>query len=170
MPNREVDAGGWPLAYAWLEIDMDTGHTAALTYDGLHGSSLFYHGAHILGLWTGTDAVIGNFQGCVLLPDGCGENFEEISQTLCDTSSPNAEAVLQILQLIGDIFASVDGDQLESRFNDGLEMVHALCMGESYFPEYLGGEANDAIGDTIGEELGEGAAMAWDYIYNTLAG
>ena len=166
MPNQEVDAGGWPLAYAWLEIDMDTGHTAALTYDGLHGASLFYHGAHILGLWTGTDAVIGNFQGCVLLPDGCGENIEEISETLCDTSSTESEVVLEILHLIGEIFVSVDGEQLESRFNDGMEMVHALCMGEPYFTDYVA----DQIGDGIEDQFGEGAGQAWEFFYNTLSG
>jgi len=166
MPNQEVDAGGSPLSYAWLEIDMDTGHTAALTHDGLHGAAIFYHGAHILGLWTGTDAVIGNFGGCVLLPDGCGENIEEISETLCDTSSTESEDVLEILHLIGEIFESVDGDQLESRFNDGMEMVHALCMGEPYFADYVA----DQIGGGIKDQFGEGAGQAWEFFYNTLSG
>jgi len=170
MPNREVDAGGWPLAYAWLEIDMDTGHTAALTYDGLHGASLFYHGAHILGLWTGTDTVIGNFGGCVLLPDGCGDNIDEISETVCDVSSPQTENVLDILHFIGVVFVSVDGDALVARFNDGLDMVHALCMGEPYFAEYLGDKASGAAGDAIKDEFGEGAGMAWEYFYNTYSG
>ena len=164
MPYQEVDSGGLPLAYAWLEIDPESGETAALTLDGLHGSAVFYYGAWITGMWSGADSVIFNFGGCILTSDGCGDNMAEIRQNLCEAASPDAENTLEYLKYIGDLFSGVDGDKLEARFNDGMELVQALCKGEAYFTQFLWDEA----GSHIEGQYGGAAGNAWGYLGSAL--
>jgi hypothetical protein len=163
MPDREIDFIDWPNAFAWLEIDITTGETAAMTPDGLHGAllHLIYHGAMLTGMWAGTDSVIGNFENCILLPDGCGDNIGEITQTLCETSG-DAGTYLSIIMLS---FPSIPGYMVSSMFNVGMFIVRSACMGSPDMSGFFNDQINVGIGVGIGAAFnpitGGAAGIAW---------
>ncbi len=163
MPDREIDFIDWPNAFAWLEIDITTGETAAMTPDGLHGAllTLIYHGAMLTGMWAGTDSVMGNFGNCILLPDGCGENIGEITQTLCETSG-DAGTYLSIIMLS---FPNIPGYMIDTMFNVGMFIVRSACMGSPDMSGFIGDQIDVGIGEGIGAAFdpitGGAASIAW---------
>jgi hypothetical protein len=168
MPDREVDAGGWPTAFAWLEVDPNTGELAALTHDGLHGAAVVYIGATIAGMWSGLHSVVSNFEDCVLEPDGCGDDIEAITQSLCSETSPEAAVHATYVSLIGTLFASVSGYMIDTHFNRGMAVVRSMCMGSAdlsgYVHDQAGAAGSAGVGGVAGGAAGFGFTVWWNHI------
>lgn len=160
LPDRPVSLGAWPDAFGWLEVNLTTGATTALTYDGLHGASGIPNlGATVAGLWTGVDIVVGNFDGCVLAPEGCGTDLATIEAAVCTTEGLEGVLLAQVMRLLGGVFPTSAGD-LEDRFAEGIAKVEARCRGE-YGLQQL---ANDACGDLGGpDDCGDLIASLWQF-------
>jgi hypothetical protein len=169
MPDREVDAGGWPTAFAWLEVEPATGQLSAVTQDGLHGAVVVYYGATISGMWGGLDSVMTNFDRCVLAPEGCGDDMEAITHSLCSASSPAANQAAILVSAIGTIFTSVDGYTLDSQFNLGMTMVKSMCMGHADLSGYTMGQVGAGGSAATGAVLGGAAGLGFSVLWTLLS-
>lgn len=155
MPDRLVSTGGWIDVYGWLEIDAVTGETTAVTADGLHGAGgVIYFGATVVGLWAGAEAVISNFSDCVMLPDGCGGNIDEIRHTICRTAGYGPALGAIAVSWIGTVFTGANGFALDESYAAGLAVVNKLCSTEFDLTGFVASTRDNAISDNLGEVPG----------------
>jgi hypothetical protein len=155
MPDRLISIGGWTDAFGWLEIDAEAGETTAVTSDGLHGAGgVIYFGATVLGLWAGAEAVISNFSGCVLAPDGCGSDITEIRQTICATTGYGPAIGAIAISWIGTVFTSANGFALDQSYATGLSAVNKLCSTEFDLTDFVNSTRDNAISDGLSEVPG----------------
>ena len=160
LPDQPVGLGPWHDAFGWLQVDLVTGETTAMTYDGLHGAAGVPNlGATVAGLWTGVDIVAGNFATCVLAPDGCGPDADTIEDSICSTEGLEGALLTGVMRLLGGIFPAQGGD-LESRFEEGIQKVEARCRGEYGLQQF----ANDACADLGGpDDCGDLITDLWSF-------
>ncbi len=169
MPDRLVDVGGWPGAFGWLEIDADTGETIAVTNDGLRGAGgVVYWGATVLGLWSGALAVIDNFSGCVLSPNGCGGDIVAIRETICSTSGWGPTLGAIYVSFLATVFTGANGFLLDESYTTGLAVVNGLCSTEADLTEFVMNTGGNVGSDGIGSAFGGAVGFGYTLLLNLL--
>ncbi len=129
-PDRMVDIGLVSATLGWLELDPNTGHTSAVTLDGLHGASpVGTHGAIVAGLWSGVDSVMGGFSNCaadgIEGGPGCGTTASEITASICGSIQADAGTWMTYLgSALGGITSLSNFNHF---FHAGASTVEVVC-------------------------------------------
>ena len=151
MPTTMVDVGLFIDAFAWYEVNTQTGATTAVTQDGLHaGAAAIELGGRVAGLWAGAESVMSSFLDCIL--PGCGEDLEAIKISLCGSISGDAS-----------VWASIVPDEAQDAYEDGVAIVEAACTTGIT----VGGLVQDAAEDEAQDfydaqaDAAGGAVVAW---------
>ena len=146
VPDRAVAVCHAPEVTGWLLIDPKSGHTEAMTIDGLRGAVAFLGGI-VTGMFAGIDKVLGGFSSCVLTQAGCGESLDEIKDRIC---TPAGSAHASWMDVLNALVSQLPGiEYFRQGGIVGSAVVEMRCSGNIQPLPYAFGEYAGQVGGLL---------------------